>query len=137
MGQQKNAYGETLTTGQQVLPMVGSVIGNLIAPGVGGYAGRGIGLGVSNMMAEGDAAGAPAGTQASAETNLGGLFQGQGLGGFWNNFLEPQLVGGPSAGQGGGSMGGLEGIMGAQSGAGNYPAQPATGAKSSGGFLGL
>jgi len=121
MGSSTNAYGTQYSAGEQALPIIGSVIGNILAPGWGGYAGRGIGQGVANEFAVGDAAGAPAGTQASAETALGGLFQGQGLSGFWNNFLAPQLTGGPGAGEGGGSIGGLEGILGAQSGAGNYP----------------
>lgn len=120
MGEQYNAYGQKETTAQQVLPVVGQVIGSLFGP-IGAYAGHGIGEGVGNTIAVGDAAGAPAGTEASAETNLGGLFQGQGLSGFWSNYLAPQLKGGPGAGEGGGSLGFLQGIMGAQSGAGNYP----------------
>ena len=39
---------------------------------------------VGNTIATGDAAGAPAGSAASNATNLGGLFQGQGLEGFLN-----------------------------------------------------
>jgi len=121
MGSSTNAYGTQYSPAEQALPIIGNVVGNILAPGWGGYAGRGIGQGVANEFAVGDAAGAPAGTQASAETNMGGIFQGAGLSGFWNNFLEPQLLGGPSAGEGGGSIGGLQGIVGAQQGAGDYP----------------
>jgi hypothetical protein len=98
------------TPAQEVLPIVGTAVGDIFGP-FGGMAGREIGTGIGNTIATGDVAGAASGTPASWETNFGGLFQGQGLEGFWRNFLLPQMMGGPGAGPGGGSMGMLRGIQ--------------------------
>ena len=98
------------TTAQTVLPIVGRLIGDIWGP-IGGMVGTEIGTGVGNMFATGDAAGAASGTEASSESNLGGLFQGQGLSGFWDNFLRPQLEFGPGAGAGHGSLGSFQAIQ--------------------------
>jgi len=113
MAQTSQAALQGDTTAQQVMPKVGRAIGDIWGP-IGGMAGSQIGDMVGNLFATGDAAGAATGSQASNETNLGGLFQGRGVSGFWNNFLEPQLLGGPGKGQGGGSKGLPAAYMGGQ-----------------------
>ena len=104
MAQTSQQALEGQTVAQEVLPKVGSAIGDIFGP-IGGMAGGQIGDLAGNLVATGDAAGAASGSQASNETNLGGLFQGSGLSGFWNNYLAPQLKAGPKAGEGGGSTG--------------------------------
>jgi hypothetical protein len=97
------------TPAQEILPIAGTIIGDFFGP-IGGLAGKEIGTAAGNTIATGDFAGAATGTPASNQTNMGGLFQGQGLEGLIKNFLLPQLTGGPSAGKGGGSMGMLQGL---------------------------
>lgn len=68
---------------QSFLPVLGEVVGSFFGPG-GGLVGHQAGVNAGNLFATGDLAGAPAGSQASAYTNMGGLFQGAGLAGFGN-----------------------------------------------------
>lgn len=68
---------------QSFLPILGSVLGAFGGPG-GSLIGHQAGVNAGNLFATGDLAGAPAGSQASNETNMGGLFQGEGLKGFGN-----------------------------------------------------
>jgi uncharacterized protein YcfJ len=105
------------TPEQEALPIVGNLIGDIWGP-VGGMVGKEIGTATGNTIATGDFAGAAAGTPASNASNLGGLFQGQGLQGLIHNWLLQQWnpessmntlaavqqmrggIGGPSVGEG-------------------------------------
>lgn len=77
---------------QTFLPIAGTVIGDFFGPG-GGLVGHQAGVNAGNLFATGDLAGAPAGSPASNLTNMGGLFQGEGLKGFGRyllgNILDP------------------------------------------------
>lgn len=72
---------------QVFLPILGQVVGDVFAPGWGGVVGHQAGTNLGNLFATGDLAGAAPGTWASNESNLGGLFQGQGLAGFGQYLL--------------------------------------------------
>lgn len=92
---------------QTALPILGSVVGAFFGPG-GSIVGHQAGTNAGNLFATGDLAGAPAGSSASDLTNMGGLFQGQGLSGFGRyllgNILDPfssiAMLGTASAGGG-------------------------------------
>ena len=77
-------------TAQIALPIVGQVIGDFFGP-IGGMVGHQAGVSTGNLIATGDLAGAAPGTWASNETNMGGLFQGQGLKGFGHYLLDDML----------------------------------------------
>lgn len=108
MGEYSNANeGAGDKFAQSFLPIAGEVVGSFFGPG-GGLVGHQAGVNAGNLFATGDLAGAPAGSNASDLTNMGGLFQGQGLSGFGRylagNILDPLsslfMLGTASAGGG-------------------------------------
>jgi hypothetical protein len=134
------------TPEQEALPIVGNIIGDIWGP-IGGMVGKEIGTAAGNTFATGDFAGAAAGTPASNASNLGGLFQGQGLNGLIHNWLLQQWnpsntmatldavqqmrggIGGPSVGEGytGGASPQSADIAGGVSGLGSLMGSPMVG----------
>ena len=69
------------------LPILGQIVGSFFGP-IGGMVGKQAGRSAGNLFATGDLAGAAPGTWASDVSNMGGLFQGQGMRGFMQYLLQ-------------------------------------------------